>query len=250
MANTKTGLTYYNVDTDRYQDRRIKRLKKDRGCEGIAVYDYILCETYRVRGCYLEYDENTVFDVAEYFVMAEKDVRNIVEYCGRIGLFDAQLLSRGIITSDSIQRRYIEMCSRAKRKAITIPTCCRIEASSKDNSKGIAQSDEQYRLSLDDEIAALKDDEEWCEQSMALHNIEEITEFLTRIDQFRMQCIADGKEQHQSLQDAKQHFNSWMRKVITNQSKKADENVRSNAKNRRRSNILKADGEKNYGDTF
>lgn len=28
MANNKTGLSYYNVDTDRYQDMRIKRLKR------------------------------------------------------------------------------------------------------------------------------------------------------------------------------------------------------------------------------
>lgn len=50
MANNKTGLSYYNVDTDRYQDMRIKRLKKDMGCRGVAVYDYILCEIYRVKG--------------------------------------------------------------------------------------------------------------------------------------------------------------------------------------------------------
>ncbi len=41
MANTKTGLSYYTVDCDRYQDRRIKRLKKDFNCIGPAVYDYI-----------------------------------------------------------------------------------------------------------------------------------------------------------------------------------------------------------------
>lgn len=253
MANTKTGLNYYNVDTDRYQDRRIKRLKKDCGCEGLAVYDYVLCETYRVRGCYLEYDENTVFDVAEYFGVAEKDVRSIVEYCGRIGLFDERLLSQGVITSASIQRRYIEVCTKAKRKVITIPAHCRIDASStsKDNCRpGIAQSDEQYRLSLDDEIATLKDDEEWCEQLMALHKIEGKNKLFTSIDQFRMQCIADGKEQHQSLNDAKQHFNSWLRKVTTNQSKKADDKVRSATRSKRRGNILTANDEKKYGDTF
>lgn len=63
MANIKTGLNYYTVDTDRYQDRRIKRLKKDFKCRGIAVYDYILCEIYRVQGCFLVWDANTAFDV-------------------------------------------------------------------------------------------------------------------------------------------------------------------------------------------
>ena len=99
MANTKTGMSYYSVDTDRYQDIRIKRLKKGMGCKGIAVYDYILCETYRVRGCYLEWDENTAFDVADYFGLDENLVKEIVKYCAAVGLFSKELLQRGIITS-------------------------------------------------------------------------------------------------------------------------------------------------------
>jgi len=67
LANNKTGFDYYNVDTNRYQDMKIKRLKKSFGCNGVSVYDYILCEIYRVRGCFVEWDENTAFDVADYF---------------------------------------------------------------------------------------------------------------------------------------------------------------------------------------
>lgn len=117
----KTGLNYYTIDTDRYQDRRIKRLKKDFGCQGIAVYDYILCEIYRVRGCVLEWDANTAFDVAEYFGLKESVVCEIVKYCGVVGLFDKELLAGGIVTSASILRRYLEMCKRAKRQNIAIP---------------------------------------------------------------------------------------------------------------------------------
>jgi hypothetical protein len=39
MANIKSGLAFYRTDTDRYQDIRIKRLKKSFGCMGMAVYD-------------------------------------------------------------------------------------------------------------------------------------------------------------------------------------------------------------------
>jgi len=117
----KTGLIYYNVDTNRYQDRRIKRLKKDFKCDGIAVYDYILCEIYRVEGCFLVWDEDTAFDVSEYFGLKETTVKEIVIYCGAVGLFDKTLLTRGIITSLSIQKRYLEMCKRAKRTNFEIP---------------------------------------------------------------------------------------------------------------------------------
>lgn len=120
MAKPKTGLRYYTIDTDRYQDRSIKRLKKNLGCQGISVYDYILCEIYRVRGYYLEWDDNTVFDVAEYFGIKENAVTEVVNYCASVGLFDKGLLARGIISAASIQRRYLDMCNRAKRSEIRI----------------------------------------------------------------------------------------------------------------------------------
>lgn len=126
MANNKTGLNYYNVDTDRYMDIRIRRLVKNHGCRGLAVYDYLLCEVYRVQGCFVVWDEVTAFNVAEYLGLKESNVLEIVRYCGAVGLFDKELLSRGIITSASIQRRYLEMCNRSKRKIAEIPEECRI----------------------------------------------------------------------------------------------------------------------------
>ena len=44
----KTGLSYYQAETDRFQDIKVKRLKKRYGCEGYAVYQYIQNEIYRV----------------------------------------------------------------------------------------------------------------------------------------------------------------------------------------------------------
>jgi hypothetical protein len=118
----KTGFDYYNTDTNRYQDMRIKRLKKSFGCNGIAVYDYILCEIYRVKGCFLEWDENTAFDVADYFGIKESLVKEIVNYCAAVGLFDKELLGcERILTSQSIQKRYLEMSTRAKRTDCLIP---------------------------------------------------------------------------------------------------------------------------------
>ena len=123
---TKVGLSYYTVDTDRYLDIRIKRLRKDYGCRGLAVYDYVLCEVYRDRGCFIEWDESTAFDVAEYLGLKESVVQDIVKYCAVVGLFNEALLRRGIITSASIQKRYIEMATRAKRKTVTIPEICKL----------------------------------------------------------------------------------------------------------------------------
>ena len=131
MANNKTGFNYYNLDTDRYLDIRIKRLKKDFGCSGIAVYDYLLCEIYRVKGCFMQWDESTAFDVADYFGIKESLVNEIVNYCGVVGLFNRELLSSGnFLTSLSIQRRYIEWSKRAKRTDFKIPKCIKLHEES------------------------------------------------------------------------------------------------------------------------
>ena len=126
MANIRVGLSYYSVDTDRYLDIRIRRLVKAFGCDGIAVYDYLLCNIYRVKGCFAAWDESTAFNVAEYLRLKESVVLEIVRYCGVVGLFNKELLSRGIIKSAAIQRRYIDTCIRAKRKNLEIPEFCRI----------------------------------------------------------------------------------------------------------------------------
>ena len=96
-------------------------MKHTFGCSGIAVYDYLLCEVYRDRGCFLEWGEDTAFDVADYFGLKENLVKEIVKYCGVVGLFDSTLLSGGIITSEAIQQRYLDMSHRAKRTNIAIP---------------------------------------------------------------------------------------------------------------------------------
>ena len=231
MANTKTGLNYFTVDCDRYQDRRIKRLKKDFSCRGIAVYDYILCEIYRVQGCFLEWDSNTVFDVAEYFGLKENVVQEIVAYCGTVGLFDKELLSRGIITSASIQQRYIDMCTRAKRRNIIIPDKCKLN------------------MECTEQVEASKRENEIDYSKTQPHCDMEISLLRNRLDDFRVQCLADGKERgHQSLQDAKQHFNSWLR--IVNKNKTKDDKDRSTGRNQRRGNVLSADEQKTYGDSF
>jgi len=116
------GLAYYKTDTDRYQDIKIKRLKHAFGCVGIAVYDYVLCEIYRVQGCFLEWDESTAFDVADYFGLKETLVNEIITYCGFVGLFNKEVLTcESVLTSLSIQSRYAEFCKISKRKSVEIP---------------------------------------------------------------------------------------------------------------------------------
>jgi len=118
----KTGFPYYQTDTDRYQDIKIKRLKKEYGGLGIAIYDYLLCEIYRDKGFYVEFDENRLFDVSEYWNLSEEKIKEITTFCCQINLFHSGLFDqKNILTSRSIQERFIEISVRCKRKNVKIP---------------------------------------------------------------------------------------------------------------------------------
>lgn len=118
----KSGFQYYKVNTDRYDDVRIRKLKTAFGTKGISVYDYLLAQIYRYKGCFTVRDENCVFNVAEYFGIKEQLVTEIILYCGEVGLFDAGLLASGnVITSAAIQKRYVELCKLLKRSYVEIP---------------------------------------------------------------------------------------------------------------------------------
>lgn len=112
----KAGFSYYKAETDRFQDIKIKRLKKKYRCAGYAVYQYVLNEIYRVRGYYLRFTEDELFDVSEYWGLEEEEVTAIVNYCAEIGLFDARLWrDHGVLTARSIQSRYIDICKVCKK---------------------------------------------------------------------------------------------------------------------------------------
>ena len=112
----KQGFSYYKAETDRFQDIKIKRLKKKYRCAGYAVYQYVLNEIYRVRGYCLTFTEDHLFDVSEYWDIEEEEVTAIIGYCAEIGLFDNRLWQeKGVLTARSIQTRYIDICKVCKK---------------------------------------------------------------------------------------------------------------------------------------
>jgi hypothetical protein len=87
---------------------------------------YLLSLIYSDKGCYLIYDENLSFDVADILGnnLKENNVNDIVQGCIKLGLFDESLFKNSnILTSAGIQRRYV----LAKRNAV-IPETIRVIA--------------------------------------------------------------------------------------------------------------------------
>lgn len=117
----KQGLSYYQAETDRFQDIKIKRLKKKYGCEGYAVYNYIENEIYRTNGAFLKITDDIIFDIAEYWCIEEQQVEHILNYLTEIDLFEAITYRlRHVLTSARIQQRYVSICKKA-HKQIFLP---------------------------------------------------------------------------------------------------------------------------------
>ena len=260
MANLKIGLAYYNVETDRYQDIKTKRLKKDFGCNGIAVYDYLLCEIYRDKGCFIEWDESTVFDVAEYFGLKENLVKEIVNYCAYVGLFNKELLCReSVLTSRSIQQRYIDTCARAKRKNFKIPE--KYVILTEESLKMPEESQETTEVCGEGRkgreyippISPITDSSEYVDLPRLKNHVLNFEQAWTEvigmnrrltpellsnwIDTFFNELEMNG-ETEKSLKDFKSHFNRWL-KIQLDKNKKDEptEESKPTVYRRRRSSI-------------
>lgn len=70
----------------------------------------------------------------------------------------------------------------------------------------------QELLNLDQSIEALARSDVWLDNLQALHHMTkaDIGFYLPR---FKAECVANGKDKPRTLEDAKAHFNSWLRKI-------------------------------------
>ena len=118
----KKGLDFYRCNTNQYQDSKIKRLIFKYKSDGIAVWDFILNEIYRIEGSFISFDENLVFLTADSLRITEELVKYIINYCIEINLFSKEIVEKtGFLTSISIQQFYKEAAIVSKRKVVNIP---------------------------------------------------------------------------------------------------------------------------------
>lgn len=124
-APNKTGLRYFPFDTDTFEDDKIFDLLDRYGPLGITVYICILCIVYR-QGYYSEIpldklSRMVIKMIGNKWVKNQKAVVQVVHFCSEIGLLDDDLMTKNIITSVGIQRRYYETAvKRMKRRLYSI----------------------------------------------------------------------------------------------------------------------------------
>lgn len=239
---TKIGLDYFPLDVDFLQDIKIRKLIKSQGVGSIAVYTLLLSLIYK-QGYYVCYDEDLLFVVAEQTHCEEDYISQVINTCLSVGLFSKALFaSCSVLTSKGIQERFQLISKLSKRKAkieefslvsaeespvnseetpvssekttqskVKESKVKKMKTSSDDDVVDNASaSPTQVTKNIDKEVDFLKGETCWLEQLQVLHKLDMCT-IRDKLNDFRAQCLADGKTEHASMQDAKAHFNSWLR---------------------------------------
>lgn len=257
MARTsRKGLDYFPMDIDIFSDLKIRKLIKYQGGKAITVYALLLCNIYK-NGYYMEWDKELPFICSELTGFDEAYISEVIKTCLTLGLFSSELFeTKKVLTSRGIQERYSRICVQCRRTYriaeynLLIPDedGFTTEEKQEDTTPITPPRYEPYSLTLNQEIEMLKKEDAWLDQLQVLHSMD-VEKLRSCLDDFKVQCLADGKDRHQSLSDAKSHFNSWLR-IVNNKNRKKDDNNRPNSRNQRRANLLKADEPKTYGDSF
>ena len=115
----KTGLDYFPMDIDFYEDEKIELLWAKYGLVGEAIATRLLAKIYR-NGYFIEWNNDKAL-LFQRKVGADVDINGIIEELLERDFFDRYLFeSFGVLTSRGIQKRYIRICQEAKRKKYSI----------------------------------------------------------------------------------------------------------------------------------
>lgn len=116
---TKEGLDYYSFDVNFFSNRKIRKIMRACGPSSPTILICLLCNIYKNKGYYIEWDEELPFDIADYVGVSEGAVKEVIKKAIDVGFFDKGMFENlKIITSEGIQERFIE--GTKKRKDISI----------------------------------------------------------------------------------------------------------------------------------
>jgi hypothetical protein len=113
---TKSGLDYFPMDVDFFQDEKIEFVSAKFGMKGENIAIKLLCKIYR-NGYFLEWDEDQAILFAKRVGenISHSLVNDIIGELVKRGFFDKSILdSFKVLTSKGIQKRYFEAVKRRK----------------------------------------------------------------------------------------------------------------------------------------
>jgi len=104
----KVGIPYFSLDTDFFEDTKIKMLLSKFGSDGIAVFLKILNTAYKEHGYFLPADEDNLLILSGELNIPFEKITEIIEFMCNKNLFnDIQKQTNKILTSERMQLQYI-----------------------------------------------------------------------------------------------------------------------------------------------
>lgn len=117
--NIKEGLDYFPMDIDFFDDPKILMAEDKFGVKGGYIAVRLLGWVYR-NGYYLSWDDTTALVFAKRVSngITHELVRDVVNLLVERGFFDKAIFnSRSVLTSNGIQKRWVDIIQKCKRKA-------------------------------------------------------------------------------------------------------------------------------------
>lgn len=116
---TKQGIEYFSFDVNFFSDLKVKRILRACGAKGIAVLVNLLCNIYRDKGYYMQWDDEIGFLVADEVGASESTANEVIQKALQVNFFDSGMFEKHqILTSRGIQDRYIKATYQRKNNAI------------------------------------------------------------------------------------------------------------------------------------
>lgn len=117
----KSGLSYFPLDTDFFEDNKIRILKARYGNDGMILYIYLLCGIYK-EGYYMKVDDDFEYILSDDLGMDQNKAKQVLNFLLSRSLFDNTLFqSDKVLTSAGIQRRFqLAIKERARKNPITV----------------------------------------------------------------------------------------------------------------------------------
>ncbi len=111
----KTGLDYFPLDVDIDQDDKVALIEAQHGLKGFAIVIKLLMKIYK-NSYFYEWTEKEQLLFSKRVNVNINEVNVIINDCVKWGLFDGEVYeSHKILTSEGIQRRYLEAVGRRQK---------------------------------------------------------------------------------------------------------------------------------------
>lgn len=117
MAREKEGLDYFPFDV--HFNDEMKLIKAEYGLKAVGLFAILLQKIYGGRGYYAPWDSDVELMFASVNGVGVNFVREVVSALMNRGILSRDIFEQyGVLTSDGIQRRYVEAASRRISKKI------------------------------------------------------------------------------------------------------------------------------------